>query len=106
MLLQVELAVWLNRDPCNQVQLEKFNPLSDSFTSNLLLAAALPLELGISLVLPASQQSWTVKTGLTFRALKILVFSCAQPSPPAHMFLRLDSEHCLWAQRKERKMQV
>lgn len=41
MLLQVELAAGLNRDPCNQVQLEKFNPLFDSFVSNMLLAAAL-----------------------------------------------------------------
>lgn len=41
MLLQVELAVGLNRDPCNQAQLEKFNPLLDSFVSNILLAAAL-----------------------------------------------------------------
>lgn len=53
-LLQVELAVWLNRDPCNQVQLEKLNPLFDSFTSNLLLAAALSLQLGTNLLLPAS----------------------------------------------------
>lgn len=71
-LLQVQLAAWLNRDPCNQVWLEKFNPLFHSFTLNLLLAAALSLQSGMNLLLPASQQREDrVKTQLTVGALEM-----------------------------------